>query len=685
MREEVNMHASTGEEDKEEILETQTPVAHVFLFASFEVEWLTPSISPLAWNSRTSARSLFKLLLCAPGRQASKAQLAGLLWPESPEDKARESLRSASKTLAKVLTTVTGERLLDTSQRDRLKLADQSRLWADIDAFAMFASSAEQTTDLQKAVVCWQQARNLLRGELLAEDRLQQWVTCQWIKKRRQALWMGRCRMVRNFSDAHLRLGQTASAEEILEEHLVRFPTDQDTLFRLLVLLVQRGCPDEAFQLYERTRRSLLALGKKTAQHIDLFMADIKKKAIHITLLKGQGHMSVGEDTEKGEGYKIASPQSLQDASRSQLSSILPHIPQQPHQHLQQMFTEAIQQGGSFQNMDASRRQLLAGLLALAGANTLPLDWWDHLMHQNAPSLTEEECGYFQQLIEDGWGLCNAGEWGLAEHMLSSLLAETIQKASQSREAARLAAQGLVLRSILQAHQLNVAAMIPLCRQSATYAKFSGDVTIICAALNGLAVAYKYNQQAENSFQTYLEALGYCQEAAPLIRSRIYAGAAATFAHKGRKQETEMYINLAYSCFPEDPHHDPHFLSADHGMYMLAYYQGIAYLDLQEPQLALQAFDSYQACVPADAVPKRNQLEILNHKGRAAIGSKNLEYYIQCLEEGLTGAIALKSQKRRDEAITVYQRDVPATWRREKSLMHIVEQYPFLQVNDPHA
>ncbi|GHO49210.1 hypothetical protein KSX_73730 [Ktedonospora formicarum] len=285
--------------------------------------------------------------------------------------------------------------------------------------------------------------------------------------------------------------------------------------------------------------------------------------------------------------------------------------------------------------MDASRRQILAGLLALAGTNTLPSEWWEHLMHQNIFSLTEEECGYFQQLVEDGWGLCNAGEWGLAEHMLSSFLPETIQKAAKSKEAARLAAQGLVLRSILQAHQFNVAAMIPLCRQATTYAKFSGDVTIISAALNGLAVAYKYNQQTDNSFQTYLEALDYCKEAAPLIRSRIYAGAAAAFASRGRKQETDMYITMAYACFPKNPDHDPHFLSADHGIYMLAYYQGIAYLELQEPQLALQAFDSFQAAVPTSTVPKRNQLEILNHKGRAAIGSKNLECYVQCLEEGL--------------------------------------------------
>lgn len=119
-----------------------------FLFGPFRVEWLTPSQDPDAWESRTSARSLFKLLLCAPGRQAPKIQLAGILWPESEEDKARESLRTASKTLGKVITTITGERLLDTSQRDLLKLADQSRLWVDIDAFELCVTQAGQHDEL---------------------------------------------------------------------------------------------------------------------------------------------------------------------------------------------------------------------------------------------------------------------------------------------------------------------------------------------------------------------------------------------------------------------------------------------------------------------------------------------------------------------------------------------------------
>ncbi len=57
-------------------------------------------------------------------------------------------------------------------------------------------------------------------------------------------------------------------AEETLEAHLLHFPTDQDALYRLLVLLEQQGCFEQASILYERNRRTLEAHGKQPAQHV---------------------------------------------------------------------------------------------------------------------------------------------------------------------------------------------------------------------------------------------------------------------------------------------------------------------------------------------------------------------------------------------------------------------------------
>src|SRR5258708_13932454 len=125
---------------------SSTPLLRVYTFGTFQLAWHeAPLTEAAAWDSRTSARALFKLLLCAPGRQAPKSVLAGILWPETDEERARESLRSACKVLRKVLRTASGEELLELRTTDgTLRLAEQPRLWVAPDAFEAVVSQASR-------------------------------------------------------------------------------------------------------------------------------------------------------------------------------------------------------------------------------------------------------------------------------------------------------------------------------------------------------------------------------------------------------------------------------------------------------------------------------------------------------------------------------------------------------------
>src|SRR5260221_1491059 len=156
---------------------SSTPLLRVYTFGTFQLAWqVAPLTEAAAWDSRTSARALFKLLLCAPGRQATKSALAGILWPETDEEKARESLRSACKVLRKVLRTANGEELLEQRNNGEiLKLAGQLRLWVDADAFDDLVAQASRTAVPEKALALWQQAKAVLRGELLADDQDAEW------------------------------------------------------------------------------------------------------------------------------------------------------------------------------------------------------------------------------------------------------------------------------------------------------------------------------------------------------------------------------------------------------------------------------------------------------------------------------------------------------------------------------
>ena len=251
-------------------LDAQASLLRVYTFGAFRLAWqVPPCTTEDLWKSRTAARTLFKVLLCAPGRQASRSQLAGMLWPETDEDKARESLRSASKVLRKVLRTAGGEDLLENRNTPAiLGLAEQSRLWVDADAFLEVTSQASRATAPEEALALWQQAQDLLHGEFLADDLGGEWMRHRWIKLRQQALRMARGRMVRHLSDLYLQQGQISLAEEVLEEHLIRFPTDQDALYRLLVLLEQQSCFEAARLVYERAKQTLAALGKQPAPQV---------------------------------------------------------------------------------------------------------------------------------------------------------------------------------------------------------------------------------------------------------------------------------------------------------------------------------------------------------------------------------------------------------------------------------
>lgn len=172
-----------------------------------------------------------------------------------------------------------------------------------------------------------------------------------------------------------------------------------------------------------------------------------------------------------------------------------------------------------------------------------------------------------------------------------------------------------------------------------------------------------YNQQYTNSLEAYEAALVLSEQATPLLRTRVYAGAAALFASRGRKQEALRFIDQAYEHFPSHPESDPLFFSADNGLFMLAYYEGLLYLSLHQPNEALRAFQRVQTLDVV--IPERNRLEMLNHQGSAAILTDDLEHYLYCLEEGVTGALKLQSQKRLGEALAIFQNQMPRAWLTE--------------------
>jgi tetratricopeptide (TPR) repeat protein len=615
--------------------------------------------------------------------------LRGLLYP-SPGKETPEERKRREKVRKLLVAYVHGSK----GSGGGFCLGEYPLVWVDTDALAhhvTFAARMDRFRD-PNALPSWERAYHLASPGPYLPDELYS----DWTNGLREEVEGYLRQSVHALSRLYLACYGEAGEEElqiILRNYWLAHKTDEDVLRPLMELLGKQERYGEALDYYTQCEAVLAEQGltgdnkpclpdERTRDIAEYLRTKQIQRESGTSLHSSEAPLSVRVLLQKNQNPEepaLSLPNMHLEQDVLRLGS--PLLSQASKQAIAQGIMEVIQQwGGHDHDMKhLSRREAITALLSLVGATEFPLEWWEHLAHPRPSAMKEDEFNYFQQILEGGWGFLNVGEWNMAENVLESLLPDTIQNAPKQRESALLAAQGLLLRSLIEAHRMKLATMVPLCKQAVAYAKYAGDHTTLCATLNGLAVAFKYNEQEEEAFKTYIEALCYCgDQAMSLIRSRVYAGVAASFACKSRKQEADLYINLAYEHFPSHPELDPHFLSADHGFYMLAYYKGIMYLALNQPQEALEAFESYQGHITGNSVPRRNQLEITNHKGRAAIWSNKPEVYTQCLREGIEGALEIKSQKRLRELVDIFQKEVPSAWHDDASVVHIIEQYPFL-------
>ena len=332
------------------------------------------------------------------------------------------------------------------------------------------------------------------------------------------------------------------------------------------------------------------------------------------------------------------------------------------------------------------RSSILKALQAVGRASSIavviphilvnPEPWERLIAATSQPSaLNNETLSTFTSLTQACWKLTNSGELIIAEMTLSSFLPTLRQLAPSQPEAALLASQALQLRSVLVSHNLKVAEKLALCQQAVEYARLAQNHNTLVAELTELAVAYVYNNQYDKALTSYQEALMYCgyDDVSPLLRSRTYVEAGAIFAHYKRRKEADFYLDMAYEAFPTDPTSDPAHLYADHSRGGLAFYNGL--IQLEKGQ-AIQAWNGFESFKEYDlAIPERIRVLIVNQQGRAAILGNDLEKYAYCLEEGIAGAVTLKSKKRFAEAYSIFQQDMPKGWLQHQKIKPIVERY----------
>jgi tetratricopeptide (TPR) repeat protein len=226
-----------------------------------------------------------------------------------------------------------------------------------------------------------------------------------------------------------------------------------------------------------------------------------------------------------------------------------------------------------------------------------------------------------------------------------------------------LTTHGYLLAGLVALDQYNLVAMEVYSqlaiKHSRMYSDISHDFNLYAAALKQYATMLQIAKNPTQAFQTYQRALPFLDQVSPLLRSRIYQGLARTSAQIGLEQKAETYIRKAQETFPSDFEKDISYLYADSGLSVLYMYEGLSYLDLDQPEKAMETYtqvidgETLTAKIP---VGQLTHLEFINLLGSTAVALRDQERSCKYLEVASSRAKAMNSEWGLSDAREVYQK-----------------------------
>jgi predicted ATPase/DNA-binding SARP family transcriptional activator/DNA-binding CsgD family transcriptional regulator len=226
--------APTGEKPK---------AVRVWLLGGFRVSVGSRTIEGNAWRLRKAA-VLVKLLALAPGHRMHREQAMELLWPDSGRRAASNSLRTTLHATRKVLDSAKGARYL-ASEDESLVLCQGGELWVDVDAFERTAAIARRA----KEPATYRAALNLYGGDLLPEDRYE-----EWTEGKRGELRQLYLALILELAGLYQEREEHALAIEALRRAIFEEPTLEEAHAALMRLHAISGRPERSLAQYERLR-----------------------------------------------------------------------------------------------------------------------------------------------------------------------------------------------------------------------------------------------------------------------------------------------------------------------------------------------------------------------------------------------------------------------------------------------
>lgn len=274
------------------------------------------------------------------------------------------------------------------------------------------------------------------------------------------------------------------------------------------------------------------------------------------------------------------------------------------------------------------------------------------------------------------WQLYFEGGQAEVERVLTDYITQLSTLARHSspyqKRAATLLSQAYQLASLLATQRQDYGAASTAAQQGLCYGELAGDPNLQTASHIRQALVYFYLKRPRQRLQAYQSALRLAPSTSPLLQGRTYVGMAEVCSKLGQENEARHFLELAQQTFPEQAEGDPNYSYTHFSFTSVSTFEGMMYLNLDQPGQAWQSFERIDRAISAGPVPNRLELTVNQAAVTCALGE--LEQTCQYLGIAVPMARELGSHLRVDASYEIYERMLEK-WGDEQPVKELEELF----------
>ena len=222
---------------------------------------------------RKHALTLLKLLVTHRGEAVHRERVIECLWPDADERRGRERLKVTTYYLRQQMRTA-GVRGDVVTVADATFALKRDAVWLDCEVFESLFNEGrllEQRGRPKDAIVCFEKAERLYKGDYLPEERYADW--CAEERERLREIYFD---VLGHMVDGYLEGGDHERAVQFCRLALSREPCRESFHRTLMICLLRLGQCDRAIAHYQRCRQVLKAeLGVEPAPETERLYREI--------------------------------------------------------------------------------------------------------------------------------------------------------------------------------------------------------------------------------------------------------------------------------------------------------------------------------------------------------------------------------------------------------------------------